>query len=277
MPVVTIARQLGSLGDEIGRALAERLHYRSLDQHGLLDYVSAFGDIQPDAPELTETRPSLWERLSEERRRLTILARFGVYSVAHEDDAVIVGLGSSFLLRGLSHVLRVLCVASESVRIRRVMEAMEHGAGPVGRETALELIHRSDRERAGYNRYVHHADWTDVHGYDLVLNTAQLSLEQAVDFVAFALDRARVSPTPESLREIEGLTLASRVEATLISNPEIWIDRLTATAEDGVVVIAGAVIAEEDRERAEELTRGVPGVATVVNEIRLQPPPLAGM
>ena len=112
MPVVTIARQLGSLGDEIGRALAGRLHYRYLDQHDLLDHIREFGEIQPDAPELIETRPSLWERLSDERRRLTILASFGVYSVAHGDDAVIVGLRSSFLLRGLSHALRVLIVTT---------------------------------------------------------------------------------------------------------------------------------------------------------------------
>jgi hypothetical protein len=277
VPVVTIARQLGSLGDEIARALAERLRYRYLDQPGLLDHIRAFGEIQPDAPELTETRPSLWERLSDERRRLTILATFGVYSFAQPDDAVIIGLRSGFLLRGLSHVLRVLIVAPLAVRTERVMAAMERGPGPVDRATASELIQRSDRERGGYSRYMHKFEWTDVHGYDLVLNTANLTLEQAVHYIGFALERSQLTPTADSLQRIDDLALASRVEAALVSSPEIWVGGLRATAEGGVVTITGEVIVDEDRERAEELTHGVAGVRAVVNEIRIQPPPQTGL
>jgi hypothetical protein len=277
VPVVTIARQLGSLGDEIGRALAERLRYRYLDQPGLLDHIREFGEIRPDAPGLTETRPSFWERLSDERRRLTILATFGVYSFARADDAVILGLRSSFLLRDLSHVLRVLTVAPLPVRAERVMAATARGPGPVDRAAALELIQRSDRERGGYNRYMHKFDWTDVHGYDLVLNTADLTVEQAVHVIASALERAQITPTAGSLQRIDDLTLASRVEASLVSSPEIWVGGLKATAEGGVVAIAGEVITDEDRERAEELARGVAGVRAVVNEIRIQPPPQTGM
>ena len=69
MPVVTIARLLGSRGDEIGRALADRLNYRYLDHRLLLDYVREFGEVEANAPEIAETRPSFWERLNEERRR----------------------------------------------------------------------------------------------------------------------------------------------------------------------------------------------------------------
>ncbi len=277
MPVVTIARQLGSLGDEIGHALAERLHYRCLDPPALLDHIREFGEIQPDAPELTETGPSLWERLSDERRRLTILATFGVYSFAQANDAVIIGLRSSFLLRGLSHVLRVLIVAPLPVRTERIRAAMERGPGPVDRATAFDLIQRSDRERGGYNRYMHKFEWTDVHGYDLVLNTATLTLEQAVHCIAFALERSQITPTAESLQRIDDLTLASRVEASLVSSPEIWVGGLNATAEGGVVAIAGEVMMDEDRERAEELARGVAGVRAVVNEIRIQPPLQTGI
>ena len=49
MPVVTIGRLLGSRGDEIGRALAERLNYRYLDHRLLLDYVREFGEVEANA------------------------------------------------------------------------------------------------------------------------------------------------------------------------------------------------------------------------------------
>ena len=188
------------------------------------------------------------------------------------------GLGSNFLLRGLSHVLRVLTVAPVTIRVERVMEKGIHDRpGALDRDTATELVRRSDRERGGYIRYMHNADWADVHGYDLVLNTANLSVDQAAQYVADCLSRAEISPTAISLQAIEDLALASRVEAVLVSHAGIWIHGLKATAEHGVVTVAGEVITDEDREYAEEAARNVPGVRAVHNELRIQPPPLTGM
>ncbi|MCC6176479.1 MAG: cytidylate kinase family protein [Chloroflexi bacterium] len=274
MPIVTIARLLGSRGDEIGRALAEHLHYRYLDRHLLLDSIREFGDIEPNAPEIAETRPSFWDRLNEERRRHAIVVRYGVYGFAREDDCVIVGLGSNFLLRGLSHVLRVMIVAPNDVRRQRVIARQ---GGNLDVNTASEVIRRSDRERSGYIRYMHNADWMDPHAYDLIVNTSVGTVEQIVDFIAYALERAEISPTATSLQQIDDQALAARVEAVLISNAGIWIHGLRATAERGVVTIAGEVITDEDREYAEEIARDVAGVRAVANELRIQPPPLTGM
>jgi cytidylate kinase len=278
MPVVTIGRQLGSNGDEIGHALAERLAFRYFDHHVLMDYVREFGEIQPNAPELAETSPSFWERLNEERRRHQIVVRSGVFGFARDNDAVVVGLGSNFLLRDLRHVLRVFTAAPFDQRVARIMDkGVQTRPGPLDRETATELVRRSDRERIGYIRYMHNAEFYDVHGYDLVLNTGNLTIEQAVQFIAYTLERAEITPTAGSLQAIEDLALGSRVEAVLISNAGIWIHGLKATAERGVVTIAGEVITDEDREYAEEAARAVPNVRMVVNELRIQPPPLTGM
>ena len=278
MPLVTIARQLGSLGDEIGEALAERMRLRYLDHHVLLGQVREFGEVQPDAPEIAETRPTFWERLNEERRRHAIIVRYGVYTFAREDDGVIVGLGANFLLRNIGHTLRVLTCAPLQLRTERIMEKGAGGRpGQMGREAAAELVRQSDRERGGYIRYMHNADWLDTHNYDLVLNTENHTVEQLVHDIAFAVERAELTPTAQSLQAIDDLTLASRVEAALISNAGIWIHGLKATAERGVVTIAGEVITDEDREYAEEVARGVPDVRIVENELRIQPPPLTGM
>jgi len=274
MPVVTITRLIGSRGDEIGRALADRLNYRYLDQRLLVDYVREFGEIEPNAPEIAETRPSFWERLNEERRRHAIVVRCGVFGFVKDDDAVVVGVGSSHLLRGMSQVLRVFVLAPTSVRIQRVIERQ---GGTLDIHTATELVRRSDRERTGYVRYMNNVDMMDTHHYDLVLNTASLSVDQAVDLIAYTLKRAEIGPTANSLETIENLALAARVEAVLISNAGIWIHGLKATAERGVVTLAGEVITDEDREYAEDVASDVTGVRTVINDLRIQPPPLTGM
>jgi cytidylate kinase len=274
MPVVTIARLLGSRGDEIGRALADRLNYRYLDHRLLLDYVREFGEVEANAPEIAETRPSFWERLNEERRRHAIVVRCGVYGFARDDDAVIVGLGGNYLMRGMSHALRTITLAPTGVRVQRVIERHSGNLDP---NTAAEVVRRSDRERGGFIRYMYNADWLDVHAYDMVLNTANLEVDQAVDLLAYTLERAEISPTATSLQAIDDHALAARVEAVLISNAGIWIHGLKATSERGIVTLAGEVITDEDREYAEEVAGGVTGVRAVANDLRIQPPPLTGM
>jgi len=63
MAMLTISREYGSGGREIGRATAERLGYRYVDRSTLLAALRAsdpgwerFGD------EYDEHKPSLWER-----------------------------------------------------------------------------------------------------------------------------------------------------------------------------------------------------------------------
>jgi cytidylate kinase len=278
MPVVTIARQLGSLGDEVGRELASRLQYRYLDHRELPNYLREFGEIEPNAPEIVESSPSFWERLNEERRRHAIIVRCAVYGFAAENDAVIVGLGGNLLMRGVEHSLRAYTIAAAGLRVERVMEkGVQSHPGPLSRDAAADLVRRSDRERSGYIRYMYNADWNGVHGYDFVLNTAGLSIEQATDTLQCAVEHAAITPTAHSLRAIADLALASRVEAVLISNAGIWIHGLRATSSDGTVTITGEVITDEDREYAEEVARGVPDVRSIINELRIQPPPLTGM
>ena len=118
------------------------------------------------------------------------------------------------------------------MRVQRVID--RHSATSIT-HTATEVVRRSDRERGGFIRYMYNADWLDVHAYDMSLNTADLDVDQAVDLLAYTLERAEITPTATSLQAIDDLALAARVEAVLISNAGIWIHGLKATAERGIV------------------------------------------
>lgn len=279
MPVVTVTRQVGSDGDAIGRALAERLKFRYLDRQSIVDEMRAYGgDIEPTAPEIQEKQPSFWERLNEERRRHSIMLRSAVYSTAHEDNCVIVGVGASMLLKGLSHVLKVLTVAPRDVRVQRIMEqGTAEGAGPVDEEAARELLRARDHDTAGYLRYMFRVDYMDPQLYDVVLNTSRWSVSSAAEHLSRLLELPEIAKNAESSQMLDDLALGSLVEARLVNNAGIWIHSLKATAERGEVTITGEVITDEDRDVAEEVARAVPGVLSVINDLRIQPPPLTGM
>jgi cytidylate kinase len=279
MPIVTVTRVLGSEGDAIGRALAEKLGYRFLDKSSVAQAMRAYGgEIEPSAPEIEEKQPSFWERLNEERRRHSIMLRSAVFSFAREDDCVIVGIGASMLLKSLSHILKVLTIAPFEARVQRVMASGSlTRPGPVDAEMAREMIRAQDRETAGYLRYLFNVDYLDPKLYDIALNTARWSIPATVDYLADLLNLPEIGKTAESSQRLENLALGSLVEASLVNNAGIWVHGLRVTAEQGEITITGEVITDEDRDIAEEIAAAVPGVRGIVNELRIQPPPLTGM
>src|ERR671935_756205 len=198
MAVITISRHPGSLGDTIARALAERLQYRLVERGELVQLAERIGgsDVAWDrAPEMRERSPTFWERLNEERRRYASVLRRAMTQLAEEGDVVIVGLGGGQLLKGLGNVLRLQIIAPPEVRLERVMQrGFDDVPGPLSRDKARDLIRHSDREAAGYMRYLFNIDWMEPQHWDLVINTGRFSVEDVVDVVAAIVDSGALQP-----------------------------------------------------------------------------------
>jgi cytidylate kinase len=281
MAVVTISRHPGSLGDTIARALADRLGYRLVERGELIRVAERIGgtDVAWDrAPELRERSPSFWERLNEERRRYASVLRRATTQLAEEGDVVIVGLGSGQLLKGLSNVLRLQIIAPMDVRLERVMErGFDDVPGPLTRDQARDLIRRSDRDTGGYMRYMFNIDWMEPHHWDLVINTGRFNVSETVEMVSIIVNSGMLEPTILDRQRLGNLALASRVEATVLGDPTVWVNGLKVVAQDGRIRIEGEVIAEEDRDAVEQIVEAIEGVRAVENDLRVQPPPLTGM
>lgn len=281
MAVLTISRHPGSLGDTIARSLADRLDYRLVERAELVKLAESIGgpDVAWDrSPELRERSPSFWERLNEERRRYASVLRRAIAQLAEEDDVVIVGLGSGQLLKGLRNVLRLQIIAPMDVRLERVMErGFDDVRGPLSRDKARELIRNSDRDTHGYMRYLFNIDWMDPQNWDLVINTGRFSVDDATTMVAAIVASGALEPSALDRQRLANLALASRVEATVLGDPSVWVNSLKVVAQDGRVRIEGEVITEDDRDAVEQVVRAISDVRQIENDLRVQPPPLTGM
>jgi osmotically-inducible protein OsmY len=111
----------------------------------------------------------------------------------------------------------------------------------------------------------------------VALNTGRWSVPAAAEYLEDLIGLPEVSRTADSVARLENLALASLVEARLVNNAGIWVHGLRAVADRGQVTISGEVIAAEDRDVAREIALGVPGVRSVVNDLRIQPPPLTDL
>jgi CMP/dCMP kinase len=136
--------------------------------------------------------------------RLVQITRTVIEEAAERGNAVIVGRGAAFILRGRPSVLHVQLHASIEARIRYLLMRVEEI--PVDTrpdERSLEELCRSvDNARAEYIRRLFGVDWLNVTHYDLAIDTGRLGVKRTVDLIENVaregLADAAASPTDDA-------------------------------------------------------------------------------
>jgi len=203
--VIAVARQVGASGEEVARAIAQRLNFRYVDYQIIQDAAQEAG-ASPEAVSEAERAPSLLTRILETLARNpgmpeavwanpTPLAESPLYTssdyrkfiqnviadIANTGNCVIVGHGGQAVLRGRPDTLRTLITGSPEVRARRLVKAMG-----IDEKEALKTVQRSDHERVIYMDRFHNIGWLSPDSYDLCVNTDHLNVEQAAELIAEA-------------------------------------------------------------------------------------------
>jgi len=266
MGIVAISQTLGSLGEDIGRAVADSLGYRYADREIILRAATQFGEGVDTLEHLTEARPTLWERLSESRRRYLAYVEAVIWELAARGNVVLVGRGATFVLRGVRHVLRVRITAPPATRARR-LEARQ-GLTP----NVAEVVRRSDRERAARIRFLYHVSWDDAVLYDLVLSSDRFDVEAATGLVLAAARAPCFHPTADSEAEVRDRSLLARAEAALLANPLTRDVELFVQCAAGHLSVTGRVSRDEQRRATEAVIHGISDAARVSCEIAVVPP-----
>jgi CMP/dCMP kinase len=201
MHAVTISRAYGSAGDEIAAHTASRLGWQLLD-HALVERVAhTLGTSEEEAAAHDEHSEGVLARLLKSLQYidpvLTAYAppeavlsdeAFGeavngmIRAIAAQGQVVIVGRGAPVVLAGRQDVLRVRIIAPFEQRVTRVMR--REG---VDQHTAVSRIRKKEHDRTRYLESVCHCRPDEAHQYDLVVNTALLDVESAVQIICFTL------------------------------------------------------------------------------------------
>ena len=282
MPVLTISRMQGALGDEIAQSLAERLGFHLVNRHDLARLASGppgshYEPAWEHSLQDVERSPSFVHRLTADRRRYARFLRHAVVELTAQDNVIIVGLGAGQFLQGLRQVVCSLVVAPEEVRVARLIEAANTQAAAehvLSHEEARKLVRRHERDTAGYMRYLFQIDWLDAYHWDLVINTGRFSVDEAVAILASAVEGGLLTPGTDDEQRLADLTLTSRAETALSDLDALWVEGMGVQAHHGRVVLEGTVTGEAEREAAEEMVRAVDGVQGIDNNLRIQDPKL---
>jgi cytidylate kinase len=181
MRVITISRQMGSLGDELVLQLAQQLDWRWVGRDVIHEAALAAGVPQVALADIDELgfldlRPSgkEWRVYQKEVRRI-------ICELADEGNMIIVGRGGQVILHNRPDVLHVRVIAPLKIRIARLMR-MEH----ISKKAARARLKASRKTRARYFKKGYGVKLNDPLLYHLVINTGFLELSEAVNLVVKA-------------------------------------------------------------------------------------------
>jgi cytidylate kinase len=204
--VVAVAREYGSGGAAVAKALAARLGYQLLDRV-LIERIASAARIDPDLAEQFDEHVDPWvKRIGRslwyggfdavsvvdendvvDADRLARLCGRVIQEAAAVGECVIVGRGGQCLLRGRTDVFHVFVYAPREERLRRLRARLGPGADV---ELALD---ETDRERSAYIRRHFGEDWLDRRLYHLMVNRA-IGEEAAIATILTALETGASSP-----------------------------------------------------------------------------------
>ncbi len=264
MYVITFTRKMGTSGSEVAKRVANQLQYSLYDTEAIENAAREMGFLE-DVKEADEKVPHIFERLFSHRPEIH-LDRLNsvIYELASRGNAVFLGRGSHILLRAFKCGLHVRVTASLEKRIQNLVERGFH------KDVAIKAIHQSDHEREAFIKFAFGVDWDNPELYDMVLNMDNLSVDLATDTVLHLARTEEIQARSMDAKEsLEMMGLARRAEAALIEAGFSSSALSVAVVQPGKIQVSGVVATESTRTKAEEILKGVRGIESIENQVRV--------
>lgn len=200
LPVITISRQFGSGGHDVGEKLARQLDVPFYDkaliamaakQSGLSEEVFASADEKATSSLLYSMVmgsysfgarvPGINEMPINDK--LFLIQSDIIKKAAADGPCVIIGRCADYILREHENCLNVFIHASKEDRIRRSVAKKD-----CEERKASDFVTKKDKQRANYYNFYSNKRWDDLQNYDITIDTSRFTVDEAVELL---MDAAR--------------------------------------------------------------------------------------
>lgn len=200
--IITLGRQFGSGGKDIGMRLSSLLEMKFYDKEILFKASETSGIDGEFFNKADESTPTGFmgamsfgfpiantmfpfnDYLSNES--LFSIQSDTILDIANSGNCVLVGRCADYILRGFSNVIKIFVCADMEDRIKRILDLNDS----FSREDAAELIITEDKKRAEYYNYYTDKKWGDACSYDIIINSSLLGVEETSLWLKNAIDIA---------------------------------------------------------------------------------------
>ena len=188
--IITISREFGSGGREVGKRLAEALGIAYYDKEiitavaersGLAEkYVEAVSEksVQFYYPIAYGSSLSTMQPLVTEQSGVIAHQNDIIRELAEKGDCVIVGRAADVVLEEM-HPLRVFVYANMESKIKRCKERQKEDENFTDKELEKQ-IKKIDKNRAGFREMITGNKFGSREDYDLMINTSGLDIKEMI-------------------------------------------------------------------------------------------------
>lgn len=188
--VITIGREFGSGGLDVGRMLSDKLGVKCYDKELLSMAAKESGLCQEIFENHDEKSTSSFlyslvmdtysvsgytsaPFLDMPLNHKVFLAQFeAIKNLAAKESCIIVGRCADYALAEHPNCLNVFIHADMEFRVDHIMQTYD-----LSKEKAADMIHKTDKKRASYYNYYSSKKWGDSRSYHLTLDSGHLGLQ----------------------------------------------------------------------------------------------------
>ena len=163
--IITIARQYGSGGREIGERVAKHFDIPFYNK-----------DLITLAAKQSGMSPEILEKADEK-------ATNSLREAAEKGPCVIVGRCADYVLRENKNCLHVYVYANHFTRMDRIIK--QYGVDPA---KAADTLVKQDKQRANYYNFYSNQKWGNPENYDLLVDSSAFGIENSIDLICQAVE-----------------------------------------------------------------------------------------
>ncbi len=193
---ITISRQFGSNGREIGRKLAEYLDIGYYNKEIMEKIAKDMGVSSDFFNEDNQNEDGLYSISNRKLRSFGSIAELSVNSqvferatdlicgIAQRESSVIVGRCADYILKDNPDTISVFCFSNLEERIRFSINEYD-----VPAKQAKKIVQEKDMKRARFYEFHTNQKWGDAKNYSLLINTSKMSTDEVVEIIAALYDK----------------------------------------------------------------------------------------
>lgn len=209
--IITIGRQFGSAGHEIGEKVAEYFGIKCYDKE-LLSRAAKESGFCEEMIRNHDERPTnsfLYNLVMDTYSfgyntssfvdmpisHKVFLAQFDtIKKIANEGPCVIVGRCADYALSDYDNSIHLFIYADEDVKINRIMQ--KYG---LNEQKARDMIIKKDKQRQSYYNYYSAKKWGRADSYDLCINSSVLGVEGTVKLIVQYIEDFEAKKTDKKI------------------------------------------------------------------------------
>ncbi|MCI7442014.1 MAG: cytidylate kinase-like family protein [Clostridium sp.] len=195
--IITISREFGSGGREVGKRLADKLNFAYYDREIIMaisketglseQYIQNVSEkgIYPCAFQFARLF-TMYSALQSNQTEILVTEQKIIKEIAKKGNCIIVGRGADIILKKYNP-MNIFIYANMESKLNRCKEKAEENENLTDKEIKNKII-QIDKDRKNYHNIISNLEWGDKRNYHLCINTSGIEIKTIIPSLAVYIE-----------------------------------------------------------------------------------------